>query len=209
MQLKEHPKPFPTPTGNTIVTHDFIDIASGTAYITLFGGNTKTDYHLTSYQYYSDVIGTNVTPGITTDTKEQDIDFDVTTNNSMTLEGTAIINLVLSAYAAGSTGDVSTYAILKLRKWDGTTETEIANATTQTLSNTTDDTSKYLTTAVNLTIPRTRFKKGDTIRITVEQYATIRGNSVCKVGIVNDPKGRAIGDAETSVFCCFIPVLMK
>ena len=96
----------------------------------------------------------NVTSGFE---KRIDTDFDLTIGVTITLKGTAMIELTDSS-------EDEHYIIAKLRKWDGTTETDIATGQSST-------TSARSRRAIHLNISsNTILKKGDILRLTIEGW---------------------------------------
>jgi hypothetical protein len=95
-----------------------------------------------------------------------DFDFDVGQfNQNMTIEGTAYCSgsfgITLSS-GSGTAGDFSIQFLI--RKFDGTTETEIADETSSAISASGGGEANY---NIPITIPKTTFKAGDLLRITV------------------------------------------
>ena len=165
---------------NVLPTYQFVDIVSGTGYITFYAGNTVDKNCLSNYAFYSNVIAVEEQNNNAAYTLIIDVDFDVTVNRPMSLAGLGIVNLPLRCEVA-STHFV--YATIILRKWDGVTETDIA----------TNDTSEYTTPAylmscTDLTIPLTHFKKGDTLRLTINIYS--KETALRTSGYAADPKNR-------------------
>jgi len=103
-------------------------------------------------------------------TKVIDEDYDITLKNSATLLGKAILNFYTNTIIVDNDTNSSIYWIIRIRKWDGTTETEIAYATTPTLNKSSDGTRNYM---IGIDIPKTFFKKEDTIRITIEGWGKL------------------------------------
>lgn len=185
-----------------IATFDFIDIADGTGKSTLHGlsntTSTGTTYELDSGSPYSSTIETSAIGTATTFTKIIDKDFDMATfNTSRTLLGTSTFQLCaeIDESGTGSAGDIlSAYIVIKVRKWDGTTETEIASVQSQTMV-VTVGTNDPLTTILSmpLEISSTGFKAGETLRVTVEGWGKATGGATVKdirLTIGHDPINR-------------------
>jgi len=180
-------------TPASITSFDFTDIASGTGYVVFKGGKGQSDYNLNQQEFYSDKITTFKLESITNVWETtQDIDFDVLLNNPLTMRGKAIISVPIGVQSRGGTssGFYLKYTAY-IRKWDGTTETEIVSGTSEELvwtiasSNIRDGIK-----TVNLEVPLTKFKKGETIRLTIVLEAKSEIEQNYNVGIAHDPKNR-------------------
>jgi len=98
--------------------------------------------------------------------KQFDLDFDsALLNRPMTLEGEMIAQIPFY-HSTGS----QVYFIIKLRKWDGTTETEIASVQSPTFDPSTGDDTGYQYASIPLAVPNTTIPKGSQIRVTVETW---------------------------------------
>ena len=184
-----------------LTSYDFLDIAKGKAIQFWYGLKTRTTYVMNEFALYSDDIETthqNYTCP-SSDAKLIDIDFDVTFDKPQIIEGTIIANTVHGIISGGGncTGTCTSYIIAKIRKWDGTTETNLA--TKQSASITVTESGSFgnhthKISALELEISRTKFRKGDVIRLTVEQWASttgaLGGASYWRVGFGHDPKTR-------------------
>lgn len=177
-----------------ITSFDYTDIADGTGIIDYQGFSCETSggvtYKLNRQATYSSQIETTqALTAINTYQKEMDLDFDLTTFNlPQTLRGKAIIQFAWGhdAYTGGNTNNA--YIIAKLRKWDGTTETEIAHIQTETLD-ITNGVTKYRIANMPITIPQTLYKKGETLRLTIEGWALTNGGG-SNLTIGHDPQNR-------------------
>lgn len=181
----------------------FQELAAGSGIVTLYGARDNSTYLLTKDNVYSDQIITKVTTGLSTSyTKIMDLDFDLYIAKSITLKGLASFNIPLKTYVATVSKFSYTYAIIKVRKWDGVTETEIANVTSGEVywSQTSNDLFEYfpegdLSTKpmrlARLSIPKTVYKSGEYLRITIEVYGKISsGASSYQFELGHDPAGR-------------------
>ena len=171
------PQNFPLPNESAVASYSYTDLAEGTG-IRLFYGCTNEDGDgiLTQNQIYSHTIESTAlqNPPTTSYVLDLDKDFDLTAfNMPQTIKGTAYINgtfyLHTDAVGAGQSG--ISYIQIKLRKWDGSTETEIAN-NTFTLTHTSSTTEKKLF-CLDITIPETHFKIGEILRATVLIYTKV------------------------------------
>lgn len=181
-------------TEPAIASFDFTDIASGTGvqrfYLFESEDDSTKDYHLTSNIIFSNTIIYLVTVGAS---GTNDLDFDLTPFNlPRTIEGIGLANL--SVKTANSASDI--HCICKLRKWNGTTETDLVTFTTPTLSGT----SAFQVFSVPFTIPKTPFKKGDTLRFTVDVISVTAAGA-----FFIDPKDRTFETATTTASFIDIP----
>lgn len=176
---------------NVLANYDFVDIASGTGYITFYGGNTVDLRLLSNKIFYAQDVSTNSSTLVNgASTKRMDLDFDVLLNRPIDLKGTAIVELPFYVTSSGNTA--FWYFTLRVRKWDGVTETEIA--TNDSASYSQGGTNAYYMTAIDITIPLTHFKIGETIRLTVECWGYTTGGGVtATVKCGHDPRGRTTG----------------
>lgn len=188
-----------TTASPVLANYSYTDIASGTGYIVYNAFATETsaavDYHLGTSTVLSNPKFTEkhwAANGL-----QLDLDFDLTEFQiTQTLEGTALVSFALNIHDIGL-GAVSTYAIAKVRKWDGSTETEIASVTSNTFS-ATAPTNTNETFLVPITIPQTVFAVGETLRLTIEVYGTGDGDS--QFAIAHDPADRAITEFPSAEF---------
>ena len=186
-------QPYQHPS-TAIASYSYTDIAEGTGIVKFYGftseNSAAVDYHLGTNPFYA-----GNSPELSwgsahnTMTLEQDLDFDLTTfNMPQTIRGTATINCCIASYASGGYNGF-TYIIWRLRKYSGTTETEIASVQTPTIVGGNAVTTNEIIN-VQLTIPLTPFKKGDILRLTalIYNYVDAGGNGFYALGV--DPQNR-------------------
>ncbi len=201
------PEPFTT-VAPSIKSFDFRDIASGTGIIEFFAGNTVDKNILSDNSFYSkDIFQSSGNMAVSSDQIRLDIDFDVLMNATTTIEGTIVVNVPIAARRSGAT--TTAHVVIKLRKWDGTTETEIASNTSSVLSNNSAGV-KYLMTATDLTIPRTTINVGETLRLTIELWGSGEATP-SSVEFAHDPKNRTTGWDTTvpSILTLQLPVRIE
>ncbi len=203
-----------TTASPVIASFSFTDIADGTGVQIFYGFHTKVEttdsYHLTGKVIPSNDIQLSVGVSNASLTKVFDLDFDLSAFNlPKDIEGTAYASVPIRQ-GAGS-GTTSFYIIAKLRKWDGSSETEIASAQSETLTSL--DIEKNV--LVPLTVPLTHFKAGETLRLTIEGWQ-VGEPSVGAVGIAFDPTGRTTNEfpgtddpIETTILQVLIPFLLN
>ena len=174
------------PSGKEInISYTWADIAAATGFSLMYGlaGNTSTGikYALSPSTYISSLLtaqGLVKTDGTASTSnsfvKILDLDFDVTAsqiNQTIRGEGLVVVNWS-NTTGAGSGGFTfyHSYAIIKIRKWDGASETEIASVQTATKEQTEHLTNADVGFTVPITIPKTTIKTGEQIRMTVELW---------------------------------------
>lgn len=195
--MAELPKPFGQPTEALNTTFNFVEITSGLGYAVFYGfssiDDTTRDYHLSTNQVYSETIESDVSTGTGASySLVQDLDFDSAPFEiTQTISGDVFINIThgVSDFQSGG-ASTDGYCIVRVRKWDGSTETEIADVQTSTRSQAGLDTEDFITDLVKVNVSDQIFNKGDTLRITVEQYARSNNATAGRAVIGIDPKNR-------------------
>lgn len=187
-----------------IASYDAVDFADGAGMVTFLGANTKqqtTDtYILTRDAIFSNDIGTETsiihqgTSGI-----RLDLDFDLSEINiPRDIEGTAFVTATLCANK--NSGDMYFYYIAKIKKNDDV----ISSAQYQTRR--IYDETVYCTDTVKIELPLTHFSTGDTLRLTMEVYASISSLNGCgTITLFHDPADRSEGTADTTQLKTHIP----
>ena len=212
---------FPLETENVIASFSFTDIIDGTGVVVMRAftskDNTTADYHLGTNDLYSNDIITTEAVATTHAGFEavHDIDFDLGTfNSSRIMSGTARVNITLGGNSTSTTGDKQIYAVITLRKWDGSSETDIVNKQTETLQHNVSTGVESKTMLVNIPITTdVSFAAGDLLRLNVVTWIkkTV-GNG--NLGFAHDPKDRnddgsniaqIIEDIDTTTLKAHIP----
>jgi hypothetical protein len=198
------PISFQAPQENAVASYSYTDIAEGTGVVLFYGGthieDTTEAYSIASniiesHSLYTEgaTVGTSFTKGI-------DIDFDLSPFNlPETIKGT--LNVVASMGSGGDGGSNSGewYAIVKLRKWDGTTETDLAQAQSFTFpipTGANNRTAKTTNFEINATAGF-HFKKGEILRLTFEGWGKRIGADTNKYRIAHDPLNATDGTLFT------------
>lgn len=195
-------------TGAAIqASFDFTDIDEGTGTVVYLPA-TGTDQNL----MVKEAIGSNTTSStaVTTSTsavKVLDIDFDVQFNTAKVLKGLCLVSI------SHGISDVSTdaasyesFIIAKIRKWDGSSETEIANNQGDTHDFPNGNTTQSNTDLIEINIATgVKFKAGETLRLTIEQWGRALTGGDGHFGFGHDPQARVdsestkvIADTETT-----------
>ena len=140
-------------------------------------------------------------------TKVVDVDFDITFNQPAILIGTARAIFTFFLSTSTGTGGNPTFFIVKLRK-DSGGESEIISAQTNTVNHA-NSTNKGYQQIMEMTVPRTHFKKGDILRVTVEGWSEKNGTRTATIGFAHDPldadSGSIPDNSKTKQFKIYIP----
>lgn len=174
--------------------YDFIDLVRGKAINTFLAAKAVATYALGEIELYSNTTTTYLSGGgIMAWTKILDIDFDVTFDTPRTIDGISNVNITVGITKQGAwmPAAAQTYIIAKIRKYSGVTETDLVSSqsSTHSVTNESGTTSQMLN--IEADIPKTHFKIGDKLRLTIEQWAMrqFAGGSYY-IGFGHDPKNR-------------------
>lgn len=188
---------------NVLASYDFVDIAAGTGIINFYAGNTVDLNLLSNHEFYAETVWTESTDYVGNAYQQGlDMDFDVLINRPLTLKGKIVVNVPITVY-----GDFppTGYVTVKVRKWNGSTETEIASNDSSALTGSGGGNDYYMK-AVDIDIPLTVFKIGEYLRLTIVGY--IKTNNVAgtgRIGVAHDPMNRTTGwDATGTVPSKFV-----
>lgn len=183
---------------NVLPTYNFIDVLSGTGYIKFYLGKTVDLNLISNYTYCADTLFTGAAADNVAAALQIDNDFDVLLNRPLTLQGYGIVNVPLMIWN-GKAASCSGYVIVKLRKWDGVTETEIVDNTSRTFSTPAAANQYFTTLAVDLNIPQTHFKIGEYIRMTILVYFTspVKDFYSSIIAYGHDPESRTAGEDQS------------
>lgn len=170
-----------------IASYDGYDIAAGTGIVNFYAGKTSGATILSNVKYYSDSIMTAKSGLQTTWTKEIDLDFDAPINRPLIIKGKTVVNVPFYLGLASTSG-ASGAAIVRVRKWDGITETEICEGSSRVIETTSAPYWEIF--AIDVDIPLTHFKKGETLRLTVEGWGNQAAAVTGYLRIAHDPMDR-------------------
>jgi hypothetical protein len=177
-----------------IASYNATDIAAGTGDVIFYGfstgNNAGIDFGLSTSTYISNNIESSGAVNATG--SSWDMDFDTSPFNlPQSIKGTGYVH-----YSVMNVGTTRVWEYAKLYKWDGSTETLICEASGAWYTNSTGARFEHL---LMLTIPKTHFKKGETMRLTVGQMVKEQVDaSVAVIG--TDPMGRDGSFLDTSVY---------
>ena len=190
---------FPVKQGDNIL-HNFTDVVTGRSFVTLYGGVTRVtggatyvlsgttidsaiDVFSAPFQYYVTIADGQVAG------TALDLDFDVTVNRPVQVEGTAICNVSFGQYAFGA-GDDGQYTLTAIfRKYSGVTETDLATAVTDA-KDPSDTIKQGRREALPLTIAKTSFKVGDIMRLTLQLKFLATCGATKKFFIAHEPTNK-------------------
>ena len=177
----------------SITTFSFEDIASGKGIINFNAANATNlaDHFLTTQTPFSERVLTDVLFSSPTLISQIDLDFDVEFNRSRKMKGQLIANIPFGCGYKEVSNNFVAHAIVRVRKCDGSTETELANAKGKTLT-ITGTTIGQVMDCILIDVPLTHFKKGEKLRITVNIFAS-NSTGDASVMLGHDPQNRAFG----------------
>lgn len=186
MQKKEFIK-----GSNASANYDWTDIASGIGYETFYAAITADSNILSPNIFYSDYVSTKSSViNLATYMKVIDADFDVQFIIPRTIKGRTIINVPMAVVGTAAT-QYTAKITAKVRKWDGTTETEIAENDSHEFTEVAAAESKKTMLAIDVNIPITHFKSGEYLRLTIEAWGKSASTADGYIYIGHDPKSRA------------------
>ena len=214
-----------------IASYNYTDIADATGNV-IFNGfahqeQTSVSYALNAEAFYSEGVGitnpdlengyTSVAGNTSSFNKDMDLDFDVVLNRSQRIKGKAWAQFT---WGSPDTTDALArgegYIICRIRKWDGTTETEISSAQSETLV-VDANAGHYASTNILIDLPTiTHFKKGDTLRVTIEYWWKKTNTNARYIRFYHDPQnalilafgGTASGFTYPTTFKAHIPFMI-
>jgi|ETNvirnome_2_130_1030620.scaffolds.fasta_scaffold04426_4 hypothetical protein len=175
------PTPFTT-ASPLLVNFDYTDISSGVGFeeynFMQVENSAGDDYLLSPDTPYSseEVRMYQASESFTPFSIRLDDDYDLTEFTiNRTAKGTGIINIDTIQFGSGG-NSAKHYFIVKVRKWDGVTETDIATAQSETRTYSGNYASQKLL-SFPIVIPETQFVVGETLRVTIEFWARVEGHA--------------------------------
>jgi len=196
---------------SSIYVYDWVDLDSATGYVSYDGlaatDSTSTKYlleksseRLNLYSCARAVVQNVKFPNTWTElgdyrnlTKVIDVDFDTSTfKKARTIRGKAYFKIPIGTWGHTLAGSAITalYFIAKVRKWNGSTETEIISVQSPSAYTINEiDIKSYMASSVD--IPETTIAINEQIRLTVEVYLDTTTDSAVGVGLGHDPQNEA------------------
>ena len=189
------PQPYSQQGAGAVASFTFTELIEGTGIIQLFGNSTNAagtaSYNLSISEPFSNLVSSS---GALSLGGTFEVDFDTPELNlPRNVRGTAYIQVPWRVTTSASSDNVFVFA--KLRKWDGTAETEIAETSGAIVSSAAGTQNISLLKISD--IPITHFKQGEQIRMTVGLNGVTSTNNP-KGHIAHDPQNRT-NDWFTSV----------
>ena len=178
-----------------LINYDFFDFASGTGYKTFYGGSSKdsSTYFLTNLQISSQRTFTRTQSGATSDTIQNDIDFDVKFNLARDVLGDVIISVPTVVRNRRNTNhNYSTFVKVYVRHvTSGGAETDLGSQTGETYNeDISAETRRFLNYSFKINIAAVKhFKIGESFRITVEQHGWGASQADADFCVGHDPNG--------------------
>lgn len=170
-------------TGETIIRSvNFVEYFSGTGIVQGFLGKTADRYLGATNAFYPNHTDSYTDPGSNT---ANDIDFDFKVEKNVTLQGRMIVTIPMVFTHVVTSGAVATTLTVYLRKWDGSSETAIVSENGSYSQDVGTGERDGVVATVDMEVPRTSFKKGEYIRVTV--VTTAPGSANHRIIIVHDP----------------------
>lgn len=205
-------QPFTTSNG-AIASYSFSDLVQQVSYGTYYGASVNSNYVLSPQTIASTDIQTTDTSNNSSKagTPDFDLDFDLTDNDlSQSIKGIAMVTIPFNVNITGGAGEQNNIEVeVFIRKWDGATETEIADGTTGVVSVNTSSTGvrNGVATAF-IEIPRTHLAQGEQLRVTLQAYVwhSVSYNINWEIG--HSPDGSIGDDFRSSNFTTGDPVQM-
>jgi len=203
---------------NAVTSYDFYDLLTGIAYKTFYAGKTSATAGFLRSFIFDSFWGVNgmyynfVAEAGGTYLLKVDQDFDMEVERSIAIKGEAIVTGSTNFYEVTNPRAYNFYIVAKFRKWDGTDETDIATGTSATMTGTTEGSVlREHKWNCNIDIPKTIFKKGETIRLTIELWNKSTPVTLACY-MVHDPASKSIakimtGDGTLKLLLPIIPQL--
>lgn len=192
----------------SILSFDWSDTAKGIGYINYYPCETEdgkilattTSIYATNGKAYSNATSTTF-----------DEDFDLVMGKATTIEGDVLISIPVffQNNKSGNPEVVSSNLTLKIRHWDGTTETDLATGTVTATASPTGspnpDPDADAIYSFSLTVANTHFAEGDTLRYSIAGTST--GHAQLILLVYRDPAARVFdSEMDTSRTTISIPI---
>ena len=210
------PEIIPKPP-EAIASFPAADIASGTSFVVFLGGEANGSYILDTNTFYSGRVHTTTISTAQADTIQNDLDFDVKFNLARDIKGKFVVNVPIMVRSDSGAGGITMNSYVKVyvrHVTSGGSQSEIANATSETFSRTVgQQLRKQMMFVVLIDVTSNQhFKAGESLRITVEQHGWASTNNDNEYSVGHDPQNRATDaftdfDFETAptVMTVFVP----
>ncbi len=193
-----------------LVNYSFIDVATGTGYATYFAGTASGANVLSPNVFNSNSVNTNAAVLNNTYVKYIDVDFDVLFNLPQDIRGNAIVDVPLGFEARdASLGGHYSYIVAKLIKLDTDRTTELEEIGEGSSPEWIVGAGwggagafKFNIRSARIVVPHTHYKRGESLRLTVEVWAKDTASANNKQVIMgHDPANRSSLDGEAYNSC--------
>ncbi len=192
--------------GEPLVNFDEVDARSGTGFVEYFMGttfqNTTSGAILSNQEFYSNsistikVLGASTTPALCSTT-----DFEILFNKPQTVRGTALLNIPVGIQEQNDSVYFSIIhaTIQRIDAASGVNNVAEASGAIFVKSAGGVGTYGYGLQAIEIPLPQTQYKSGETLRLNLEQWGYAAGAATANFFIGHDPKNRATltGDLVT------------
>lgn len=174
---------------SALTNYSYVDIADGTGYVIFYGTVIGDEVNGTSYKLTPNIVYSDLLQ--TTYATSWDLDFDVEFNTPRTMKGNLFCSFTIT-----SGSNVSSSSAIIVRKWDGTTETELARSYSSYKAIAANS---YTVFGADVPIDTLQqFKKGESLRITL-QGISAGGSSSVFIDPANRSDAGAINPDTTQV----------
>ena len=180
--------------GQDVITYTFTDLVTGGGKVYLYPAKASISGSEVTFLPATTTVQSDPEYTRVNGTNTADTDFDYVMVKTIQLEGKAVFMFYHECNNAG-VGHLG-WSVITLRKWDGTTETDICSVTSEAVLNALN---ARVTLAVD--VPRTTIKMGETLRINLFQYQ--QGGAGTTYDVYHDPSD----SANEKEFTAILPVL--
>ena len=195
-----------TTASPVLATFSFQELTSGQSFLSLFPmrqeDSSSIKNSLVSQILISNPLATGSSAATGSFTKIIDLDFDALINQNFDIAGNAKVNLVHGARSYSPSRTAEYYTIVKVRRWDGSTETDLGSVQTVTHTYASGAGSNFFSwkqESLDISLSESRINTGEFLRVTFEVWAKQGSNSV-NIVIVHDPDNNVTGVDDNSQF---------
>lgn len=193
------PLTFPIPSGGSIASYNYVDIAEGTGISIFYAAgaqdSTGVKYILTRENLNSEISEVYASIPASDPVKINDLDFDLSYfNTPKIIKGKGYISIpTLCVNSSGSTVDY--YFIVTIRKVISGVESDIVAVTSATITTPVSGSDRMM--LIPFTVPKTYYKRGEVLRVTIEYWAGGNGGTTAG-GFAFDPAGNYTASVYTA-----------
>lgn len=209
----------------TLASYNWNDVQSGSGIVNFYGivndeDNSTKSYSFVTTPFYSsdtEIQGSTVSfPNVASWETSMDQDFDISFATPRTVQGRAYVTLyMLGKFKYNSSGTTKFRFYPTIRKWDGSSETDLTSTTDYIEVATTGSNSVGELISFSVDVPKTNFKIGETLRLTIRGDVYLQnhgaGDESGYVIIGTSPLDRDStnitpnGDSVTTKFNFYVP----